>query len=87
VAGRTLDEAKQMIEQQLAKYLEQPEVYVDVIEYNTKICYVIADGAGLGEQVSRFPITGNETVLDVIGQINGLPPVAAKGKIYLVRPR
>lgn len=86
LAGRTLDEAKQLIEEQLAKYLEQPEVYVDVIEYNTKVCYVIADGAGLGEQMARFPITGNETVLDVIGQINGLPPVAAKGKIFLVRP-
>jgi polysaccharide export outer membrane protein len=86
VAGRTLAEAKSLIEAQLANYLEAPEVFVDVVEYNTKVCYVIADGAGFGEQIARFPITGSETVLDVVGQINGLPPVAAKGRIFLVRP-
>jgi polysaccharide biosynthesis/export protein len=86
VIGMTLDQAKQSIESLLGRYLESPEVYVDVIEYNTKACYVITDNAGRGEQVLRFTVTGNETVLDVISQIAGLPPFAAKSNIVLARP-
>ena len=33
----------------------------------------------------RFPITGNETVLDAIAQINGLDTVSSK-KIWIARP-
>src|SRR5947199_189530 len=47
--------------------------------------YVIADGAGYGEQVYPFPITGSETVLDAIGKINGLPAVASKRHIWVAR--
>jgi len=86
LAGLSLDESKKAIETHLGEYLEDPEVYVDVIEYNTKVCYVITDGAGLGEQVAPFPIKGYETVLDLVGQISGLPPVSSKCRITLVRP-
>ena len=61
------------------------ELVVDVLAYNSKFYYVITDGGGYGEQVYRLPITGNETVLDALGQINGLPPVASKKKIWLAR--
>ena len=47
---------------------------------------MITDGAGFGEQVFRFPITGNETVLDAISQINGLPAVASKRRMWVARP-
>ena len=33
-----------------------------------------------------MPITGNETVLDAISLINGLPPVSCKRNIWLARP-
>jgi len=58
---------------------------VDVLAYNSKYYYVITDGGGFGEQVTRFPITGNETVLDAISQISGLPPVASKKHIWVAR--
>jgi polysaccharide export outer membrane protein len=58
---------------------------VDVLAYNSKYYYVITDGGGYGEQVTRFPITGNETVLDAISQISGLPPVASKKHITVAR--
>ncbi|MBL8795678.1 MAG: polysaccharide biosynthesis/export family protein [Planctomycetia bacterium] len=58
---------------------------VDVLAYNSKYYYVITDGGGFGEQVTRFPITGNETVLDAISQISGLPPVASKKHITVAR--
>src|SRR5262249_3257532 len=38
-----------------------------------------------GEQVYRVSITGNETVLDALAQIQGLPPVASKKKVWIAR--
>jgi polysaccharide export outer membrane protein len=86
LAGLTLGDAKKLLDEYLANYLQDPDIYVDVIQYATKVCYLIVDGAGLGEQVFRFPISGNETVLDVVGQINGLPSVASKGHVWVARP-
>jgi protein involved in polysaccharide export with SLBB domain len=58
---------------------------VDVASYNSKFYYVITDGGGYGEQVYRVLCTGNETVLDGIAQIAGLPAVASKSKIWVAR--
>jgi polysaccharide export outer membrane protein len=55
------------------------------VAYNSKVYYVVIDGGGYGQQVFRFPITGNETVLDAISQINGLPPVADKSLVWVAR--
>ncbi|MFO0881172.1 MAG: hypothetical protein U0840_27935 [Gemmataceae bacterium] len=60
-------------------------IRVDVAAYNSKFYYVITDGGGYGETVIRLPITGNETVLDAISQIQGLPAVASKKKIWVAR--
>jgi polysaccharide export outer membrane protein len=86
VAGKTLSAAKADIEQQLSKYLYKPEVAVDVFAYNSKVFYIVTDGAGAGEQVIRIPTTGNETVLDAISQVNGLPAVASKTGVWIARP-
>jgi polysaccharide export outer membrane protein len=86
VAGLTLEQAKAAIEEHLSKSIKNPQVNVDVYSYNSKVYYVIADGAGFGEQVVRLPYTGNETVLDAIGQIGGLPAVADKKQIWVARP-
>src|SRR5262249_46702833 len=58
VAGLTLDQTRAAIELQLGKSLLQPKISVDVFAYNSKYCYVIADGAGYGQQIIRLPITG-----------------------------
>src|SRR5262249_9655685 len=84
-SGLTLQEAKTVIETFLSAFLESPEVSVDVAAYNSKTYYVITDGGGYGEQVYRFPSTGKETVLDALSQIYGLPVVASKRRIWLVR--
>jgi polysaccharide biosynthesis/export protein len=86
VAGSTLSEAKTAIEQELAKKLYKPEVSIDVFAYNSKVYYIVTDGAGLGEQVMRIPTTGNETVLDAISQVSGLPGVASKTGVWVARP-
>ncbi|MEQ9411311.1 MAG: hypothetical protein RIK87_26595 [Fuerstiella sp.] len=86
VAGMTLTEAKCAIEQHLSQHMHAPEVAVDVLSYNSKVYYVIADGGGAGERVHRLPSTGNETVLDAVAQVNGLPSVACKSQIWIARP-
>jgi len=61
------------------------EVRVDVIAYNSKVYYVVTDGGGYGAQIYRLPSTGNETVLDALAQVQGLPAVASKKKIWVAR--
>ncbi len=61
---------------------DSDRVFVDVTAYNSKNYYVLGDVAVTG----RFPITGNETVLDAINFANGLMPTAAPQNIRLVRP-
>ena len=85
VAGMTLDEVKYAVESHLSAYLQSPEVSVDVLAYNSKVVYVVTDGGGYGERVVRLPVTGNETVLDAISQIQGLSDVSSK-KIWVARP-
>jgi polysaccharide export outer membrane protein len=98
VAGQTVEQIKTAIAVQLQSGLgeESPakkfslekiksELDVDVLAYNSKFYYIITDGGGYGAQVFRLPVTGNETVLDALAQVNGLPPVASKKHIWVAR--
>ncbi len=86
VAGLSVEQARDRVEQYLSKTIRNPKVRLDVYAYNSKGYYVIAGGAGFGEQAVRLPYTGNETVLDAIAQIGGLPPTSSKTRIWLARP-
>src|SRR5262249_29932933 len=86
VTGMTIDEAKRAVEALLAKYLQKPEVSLDVLAYNSKVFYIVVDGAGNGEQVIKQPVTGNETVLDAFSNIGGLAAQASKKRIWIARP-
>jgi polysaccharide export outer membrane protein len=85
VKGLTLTEAKEAIEFQLSKYLDDPEVAVDIFAYNSKKYYVVLQGAGFGDKLIEFPYTGNETVLNAIAGINGMDRVSSK-KVWIARP-
>ena len=85
VAGMTVAEVKAAIEKHLTRFINKPEVNVDVLAYNSQVYYVITDGGGFGEQVIRLPCTGNETVLDAISNIQGLSQVSSK-RIWVARP-
>jgi polysaccharide biosynthesis/export protein len=85
VMSMTLPEVKTAVEKQLSKHLESPEVAVEVLAYNSKVYYVITEGAGLGDNVRRVPITGNDTVLDAISMVNGLSQVSSK-RMWIARP-
>ena len=86
VAGMTLREAKAAIESHLSQHMHSPEVNVDVLSYNSKVYYVIADNGGAGATVHKIPCMGNECVLDAIAQVRGLPTVANGGQIWIARP-
>ncbi len=85
VAGLTLEDARNAIEDQLSETLLDPEVIVDIFSYNSKNYYVITEGAGNGDNVIRLPITGNETVLDALSNIGGLSQLSSK-KLWISRP-
>lgn len=94
VAGYTLQQAAAAIREKLAKQVFadadglNPDfmlVVLDVTQYNSKWYYVFTDGGGAGETVTRFQITGSETVLDAISNIGGLSPVSSKRNIWIAR--
>lgn len=85
VVGMTVPQAKAAIEAHLSLYLERPEIAVDIFAYNSKVYYIVSQGAGLGDTITRFPITGNETVLDALSNVNGFSQVASK-KMWVARP-
>ena len=76
--GKTVVEARLAIQKHLATYLKSPELSVDVVAYNSKVYYVITQGGSLGDNIRRLPVTGNETVLDALSQINGLSQVSSR---------
>ena len=63
--------------------MQDPQVIVEVQGFNSKTYYVIMDGGGSGQQVVRLPMTGNETVLDAIANVNGLSPVSSTHHIWV----
>jgi polysaccharide export outer membrane protein len=85
LAGHTVREAKAIIEEQLKKTLLTPEVVVNVLAYNSKVYYVIFDFGGAGQQLIRLPVTGNDTVLDAISQVNGLTSVSDPRGVWVAR--
>ncbi len=85
VVGMTIEEATEAIEKHLSQYLEDPKVSIDVFGYNSKVYYVITQGADLGDEATAIPFKGNETVLDAITQIGGFSSVSSM-RLWVARP-
>ncbi len=85
VVGLTVGQARTAVQLYLLQFFESLEVSLEVNGYNSKVYYIVTQGAGFGDGVYRIPITGNETVLDAISQVNGLKQVSSK-KIWIARP-
>jgi len=85
LAGKSIAEAKLAIEERLSQHFDSPKVALEVLAYNSKVYYVVTEGAGLGDSVVRVPITGKETVLDALANVGGLSQVSST-KIWIARP-
>ena len=85
VAGMTVEEAKTAIQKHLSQYLEDTEIAVIVSQYMSKNYFLIREGAGIQEDIVRFPFTGNETVLDALAQVRGTTQLSSTN-IWVARP-
>jgi len=88
VAGHTLGELPGLIANHLASYAAADaklDVVVNVVAYNSKVCYVIMKRKD-GDYVSRLPATGNETVVGAIFGVKDGAINAIKGRVSLARP-
>lgn len=82
VTGLTIAEIEQKIRDRLSDYVQDPQVYVDVAAFNSKVFYVV----GQVQQAGRLPITGNETVLDALALAGGPTNFASLKKLHVARP-
>jgi polysaccharide biosynthesis/export protein len=85
VTGKTTAEIRAELNKHLSKYLDSPDASVDVCQFNSKAYYLITEGAGLGDQVRRVPITGNVTVLEALSAVTGLTQVSNE-LVWVARP-
>jgi len=86
ITGMTLDQARKAIEQHLSEFLLDPEISIDVYSYNSKWYYVVMDRAGNGQSIIRLPITGRDTVLDALSQVQGTSFLSSDHRIWVARP-
>ncbi|TWT85905.1 Polysaccharide biosynthesis/export protein [Posidoniimonas polymericola] len=85
VVGMTIPEARAAIEAHLMPHFENPKVSVDVFGFNSKVYYVVTQGAGLGDGVFRLPVKGSETVLDAVAELQGLTATSSL-RMWVARP-
>lgn len=87
VGGKTIEEARQAIEQHLSKHMKSPQVAVDVSR-NSKKYYVIVEEGGR-QALHMLPISGGETVLDAVSAVSaagGLIDTSSK-TVWISRPQ
>ena len=82
IVGQTLAQAKETIERHLTRFLDDPEISIDVFAFNSKVYYVITEGREWVMPLRNSPITGNDTVLDAMANIAGTTSVSSK-KIWI----
>jgi polysaccharide biosynthesis/export protein len=85
VAGKTITQIRVDLNKHLSRYFDSPEASVEVRQYNSKVFYVITEGGGMGDNVRRVPITGNDTVMDALSAVNGLSQVSS-ATVWVARP-
>ena len=85
LAGTTVTEAREAVEARLNQYFDSPRVGVEVVQFNSKSYFVIDESSIGSGAMQRFPITGNETVLDAIAQLEKITRITSK-TIWVARP-
>jgi protein involved in polysaccharide export with SLBB domain len=81
----TVEAARASVRNQVAKFVANPQVALNVVAQNSKVYYVITQGRTAGDSVARMPAVGNDTLADALGQVNG-PNRMADKTIFIARP-
>jgi polysaccharide biosynthesis/export protein len=84
VSGMTVNQARRAIERKLNEQFDKPSITLEVTVQNSKVFYVIVEGGPEGDRITRFPWSGNETILDALAQVNAV--VRKDMKIWISRP-
>jgi protein involved in polysaccharide export with SLBB domain len=85
LADKTVTEAREAVQTRLSQYFDSPSVGVEVVQFNSKSYFVIAESSQGNGTLRRFPITGNETVLDAICQLERVVRITGK-TVWVARP-
>jgi polysaccharide biosynthesis/export protein len=85
VAGKTITEIRIALNKHLSRFFDSPDASVEVRQFNSKVFYVITEGGGLGDNIRRVPVTGNDTVIDALSSVNGLSQVSST-TVWVARP-
>ncbi len=85
VSGKTIAQSKIDLQKHLEQFFDSPQVAINILAYNSKVYYIITEGAHLGDNIVRVPITGNETVLDALSTVGGISQLSSKD-IWIARP-
>lgn len=86
VDGLTADQAAEEITRKLSAYIRNPQVDVQVKEYNSKKVSILG-AVGLAPRggIGTVPLTGRTTLLEVIAKAGGLAPNASLDRIRVTR--
>jgi beta-lactamase regulating signal transducer with metallopeptidase domain/protein involved in polysaccharide export with SLBB domain len=89
VAGMTVDEAREAIEDHLGDQYENPEADVTVRQSNSKVCYIVDQRGKLGNVVRMpvpFPLTVDFNVGAALAQTEPREFDLADARIWVARP-
>jgi polysaccharide biosynthesis/export protein len=85
LADKTVTEAREAVQARLSQFFDSPQVGVEVVQFNSKSYFVISESSTGSGLFRRCPITGNETVLDAIAQLERVGRMTGK-LIWVARP-
>jgi polysaccharide biosynthesis/export protein len=87
LSGMTVTEAMEAVQARLVQYFDSPRVGVEVVKFNSKSYCVVTESRRGSGTMQRFPITGNETVLDAMAKMQKSSNMAMSSKtIWVARP-
>jgi protein involved in polysaccharide export with SLBB domain len=86
VDGLTADQAASELTQALSVYFRNPQVEVQVKEYNSKKISVLGAVGGVPRDgLGTIPLTGRMTLLELIAKAGGLAPNASLERVRVTR--
>lgn len=86
VNGLTADQAASELTRALSVYFRNPQVEIQVKEYNSKKVSVLgAIGSAPRGGIGSIPLTGRTTLLELIAKAGGLAPNAALERVRVTR--
>jgi polysaccharide export outer membrane protein len=82
-AGYTVEEFHQVLVGHLKTYIVDPQVTVDVLEYESQKFYVLGEVHAPG----AYPVDGDTKLLEALGMAKGVRPEGSLDRAYVVRDK